>query len=100
MAGPLLSLEEAALRCCWCERREPLEPLEPSELYPWDPPLCTGWARIRWICSLSWMTSGVVTRLSYPGGVANTSSFRGLLKSGTSGAISPEEQRDASGAKR
>lgn len=34
MAGPLLSLEEAAeaLRCCWCERREPREPLDPSEL--------------------------------------------------------------------
>lgn len=42
MAGPLLSLDEAALRCCWWDRRESLEPLEPSELYPWEPPLCTG----------------------------------------------------------
>lgn len=92
MAGPLLSLDEAALRCSWYERRDPREPLEPRELYPWEPPLCTGWARIRWICSLSWMTSGVVTRLSYPGGVENTSSLRGLLESGTLGGISAKSK--------
>lgn len=34
IAGPLLSLDDVAeaLRCCWCERWDPRDPLDPSEL--------------------------------------------------------------------
>lgn len=68
MAGPLLSLDEVAeaLGCCWWDLWDPREPLEPRELYPWEPPLWMGCTRSLWICSLSCTMSGVVARVSQP----------------------------------